>query len=326
MGSRDLATFHRDLDLIAGSGTVAGLGDVDLLERFLGGREAVAEAAFEAIVTRHGPMVQGICRSLLRDPADARRRLPGDVPRLVRKARSIRIKDSLRPWLYGVAWRVALKVRAVARRRRSRETSGDLDRAIDPREPDSSDLRPILLEELERLPDRYRIPIVLFHLEGRTHEQVAGNSAAPSGPSAAGCPAPATSSARDWRGGARPPRRRRHHGARVARVLGPVARAGPVDGPGLGRGASSRRRFITGPRGDHVHDRGQDEARGHDPPGRGSGRRGGGRRVFEITKAGARAEGRGQDARRTESRGHDDPSTDRPAPTRPGSGARPGRG
>ena len=181
MGSRDLATFHRDLDLIAGSGTVAGLGDVDLLERFIGGRDAVAEAAFEAIVTRHGPMVQGICRSLLRDPADADDAFQATFLVLVRKARSIRIKDSLRPWLYGVAWRVALKVQAVARRRRSRETSGDLDRAIDPREPDSSDLRPILLEELERLPDRYRIPIVLFHLEGRTHEQVARELRCPVG-------------------------------------------------------------------------------------------------------------------------------------------------
>ena len=181
MGSRDLATFHRDLDLIAGSGTVAGLGDVDLLERFIGGRDAVAEAAFEAIVIRHGPMVQGICRSLLRDPADADDAFQATFLVLVRKARSIRIKDSLRPWLYGVAWRVALKVQAVARRRRSRETSGDLDRAIDPREPDSSDLRPILLEELERLPDRYRIPIVLFHLEGRTHEQVARELRCPVG-------------------------------------------------------------------------------------------------------------------------------------------------
>src|SRR5882757_10847215 len=89
----------RDLDLIAGSGCVIGLSDAELLGRFTDRRGDAAEAAFEMIVAKHGPMVLGVCRGVLRQPVDADDAFQATFLVLVKKASSVRVADSLAPWL-----------------------------------------------------------------------------------------------------------------------------------------------------------------------------------------------------------------------------------
>ena len=167
--------FHRDLDLIARSGGVAGLGDAELLRRFVHRRGDEAEAAFEAIVARHGPMVLGVCRGVLRHPVDADDAFQATFLILIRKAGSVRVADSLAPWLYGVARRVASKAGVVARKRLARETTGvELDEEVGHVADEGPlDDRPILFEELDRLPEKYRSPVVLCHFEGLSHQEAA---------------------------------------------------------------------------------------------------------------------------------------------------------
>jgi RNA polymerase sigma factor (sigma-70 family) len=159
--------------LFGGGGTVAGLGEGQLLERFVATRD---EAAFEALVARHGPMVVGVCRRLLDDPRDVEDAFQAVFLVLVRRAAAIRDRDRLGPWLYGVALKVAHRARQQAARRRAREKGGDAVAAFEPASngdgpPDDLGLE--LHEELGRLPAKYRDPIVLCDLEGRTHEEAA---------------------------------------------------------------------------------------------------------------------------------------------------------
>ncbi|QEH38587.1 ECF RNA polymerase sigma factor SigH [Aquisphaera giovannonii] len=173
--------WARDLDLIAGSGGAVGLSDAELLGRFARGRgaEPAAEAAFETLVAKHGPMVLGVCRGVLGQAADADDAFQATFLVLVRKAGSgsVRVGDSLGPWLYGVARRVALKARAASRKRRGREApaeaASDASRDRDGIDVEALDARPILYEELDRLPEKYRSPVVLCHLEGLSHEEAA---------------------------------------------------------------------------------------------------------------------------------------------------------
>ncbi len=103
------------------AGTFAGLGDAQLLERFLARGD---EAAFEAILQRHGPMVLGVCHRVLDDPHDVADAFQATFLVLVKKARSIRDREALATWLYGVARRVAVRARVGARRRLARERTG----------------------------------------------------------------------------------------------------------------------------------------------------------------------------------------------------------
>src|SRR5437879_808519 len=133
--------------------------DGQLLERFAVGSE---QAAFEALVRRHGPMVLGVCRRVLNNAADADDAFQATFLVLVHKAGSIRKRELVGSWLYGVAYRTAVKARAAAARRGARERQVV---PMPPTEPANDvvwrDLRPVLDEELERLPDHYRIPVVL---------------------------------------------------------------------------------------------------------------------------------------------------------------------
>jgi RNA polymerase sigma factor (sigma-70 family) len=119
-------------------------------------------------------MVMGICRQILRHPHDADDAFQATFLVLVRKARSIRVDQSLAPWLYSVAWRTARRARANARRYRPTEIE-QMEEVVGAVSMDAYqlDVRPLLYEELSRLPDKYREPIVLCHLEGKTHEEVA---------------------------------------------------------------------------------------------------------------------------------------------------------
>lgn len=169
MASRPLGATIRRIERLFHLGSVAGLSEVQLLEQFVRQHD---QAAFEALVERHGPMVMGVCRQWLRDPRDAEDAFQATFLVLVRKASSLRDCTLLGNWLYGVAYRVALRARSDAAKRRSRETGG-VDNHADPSVPTSQEDRPWLYEEVNRLPEKYRAPIVLCYLEGRTHEEAA---------------------------------------------------------------------------------------------------------------------------------------------------------
>jgi RNA polymerase sigma factor (sigma-70 family) len=160
-------------------GTVAGLSDGELLERFARHRGDEAELAFAALVSRHGSAVLAICRRVLRDSHAAEDAFQATFLVLVRRASSLRVRDSLGPWLQEVARRVAACSRASADRRRVHEGRARDDETI--HDPVHDDLGEIVRDEVHRLPDRYRRPVVLCDLEERTYEEVARKLRCPVG-------------------------------------------------------------------------------------------------------------------------------------------------
>jgi RNA polymerase sigma factor (sigma-70 family) len=152
-------------------GGAAGMTDGDLLERFLAARE---EAAFEALVRRHGPMVLGVCRRVLRQDQDAEDAFQATFLVLVRKAETIRPRDMLANWLFGVAYRTALGAKtAIARRRLKERQVNPMRPTYEPAANVWNDLQPLLDEELNHLPNKYRVPIVLCDLEGKSRQEAA---------------------------------------------------------------------------------------------------------------------------------------------------------
>jgi RNA polymerase sigma factor (sigma-70 family) len=153
--------------------------DAALLKRFVTCHD---EAAFAALVARHGPMVFGVCRRLLRHRQDAEDAFQATFLILVRKAAAISRRELLGNWLYGVAARVAARARLVATRCQARETA-DMERiATATREPAKAmDMSAVIDEEVQRLPAKYRGPVVLHYLQGRTSEEVAGEMRCPIG-------------------------------------------------------------------------------------------------------------------------------------------------
>lgn len=153
------------------SGSVAGMTDGQLLQRFASLGD---EVAFEALVIRHGRLILSVCRGLLHDPNDVEDAFQATLVILVRKAGSIRLHDSLGPWLYGVAYRVAVRARATAKQRNARERQAtEIESPAPEVDLDRHELAPILHEELARLPERFRVPIVLCHLQGLSHDLAA---------------------------------------------------------------------------------------------------------------------------------------------------------
>ena len=167
--------WRRELDQAIGAGSVAGLGDEALLACFNARRGTGAEVAFEAIVARHGPMVLGVCRGLLRDRADADDAFQATFLVLVQKAGSVRVGDSLAPWLYGVARRVATRSRMDAERTLARQVASARanPRPVARADADRLELQAIVGEEVDRLPARYRNPVILCHFEGLSHDEAA---------------------------------------------------------------------------------------------------------------------------------------------------------
>ncbi len=147
------------------------LSDAHLLERYLAGHE---EAAFAALVRRHGPMIWGVCRRLLRDAHEAEDAFQATFLVLVQKAGAIRVRERLAGWLYGVAYHTARRARIMALKRRSREK---LVREL-PETPMRSaescdDMRAVLDRELNHLPERYRLPLLLCDLLEKSHQEAA---------------------------------------------------------------------------------------------------------------------------------------------------------
>jgi RNA polymerase sigma factor (sigma-70 family) len=150
----------------------AGLADQELLHAFAVRRDG---DAFAALVHRHGPMVYGVCRRLLADANDVEDAFQATFLVLVQKAGALRRPELLGNWLYGVACRVASHARADAARRRAHERrAGEAPRPAPPDHAAPGDLREVLDQELARLPDRYRTPVVLCYLEGKTNDEAAG--------------------------------------------------------------------------------------------------------------------------------------------------------
>jgi RNA polymerase sigma factor (sigma-70 family) len=152
--------------------------DGQLLERFLAGRD---EAAFELLVWRHGPMVWGVCRRVLGNTHDAEDAFQAAFLVLARKAAELAARESVGNFLYGVAYRTALKARAVAARRQAKEKEMARAEALVEEEDVWRDVLPLLNQELSRLPDKYREPLVLCDLEGQTHKEVARRFGCPVG-------------------------------------------------------------------------------------------------------------------------------------------------
>ena len=156
------------------------LDDRTLLERFVTVRD---EAAFEVLVRRHGPMVLGVCRRVLGNVQDAEDAFQATFLVLARRAHSLRNRDLLANWLYGVANRSARKARAIAARRsfHERQASPMATSALAPNEEDWGETRALLDKELEHLPSKYRMPLILCYLEGMTNEEAAAKLGWPVG-------------------------------------------------------------------------------------------------------------------------------------------------
>jgi RNA polymerase sigma factor (sigma-70 family) len=155
---------------LAGEG-LAAAPDGQLLERFAGQRD---EAAFTALLKRHGPMVLSVCRGILRNYHDAEDAFQATFLVLARKADTIRRRQSVSSWLHEVAYHVAVKARARAARREPEDHRPEATTAGDPvLDLTLRDVQRVVHEELRRLPEKYRAPLVLCYLEARTQDEAA---------------------------------------------------------------------------------------------------------------------------------------------------------
>src|SRR5438132_673502 len=171
MSSQQIAVILRQLEQLLESQVFKDLSDAQLLQRFAHDQD---QAAFAALVQRHGRLVWGVCRHVLGNEHDAEDAFQGTFLVLARKAGSIRNQTAVGNWLYGVAYRLARKAKLSAARRRKREsrvataaeTQAQTDLAW-------RELQALLDEELNRLPQKYRAPFVLCCLEGKSKKEAA---------------------------------------------------------------------------------------------------------------------------------------------------------
>ncbi len=171
------AAFH--VGGVFRNGTFLGMSDRQILQQFV---ERGDEGAFEAILSRHGPMVRNVCRQILVDPHDVDDAFQAVFLVLVRKAQWLRVDESLGPWLYKVAGRVAARARANRRKLWARESSkyGALEPSYST-PGDGFETARVIHDELGRLPERLRAPLVLCYFEGLTHDLAARQLECPVG-------------------------------------------------------------------------------------------------------------------------------------------------
>jgi RNA polymerase sigma factor (sigma-70 family) len=164
----------RQLGGLFTTGSLAGVTDHQLLERFIGRRDDLAEAAFAALVARHGPMVLRVCRSILVDRHDADDAFQATFLLLALKAGRIANRELLANWLYGIALRTSMKARTRAARRRHHELrAAERSRSWVSGPGEDFDLHWDLHQAINSLPNKYRAAIVLCHLQGMSREQAA---------------------------------------------------------------------------------------------------------------------------------------------------------
>jgi RNA polymerase sigma factor (sigma-70 family) len=175
---------HGPLGTLAGPRAPARLApdeptDRELLGRFTATRD---EEAFASLVHRHGPMVLGVCRRVLRDREDAQDAFQVTFLVLARKAGSLVRAELLANWLYGVAYRTAAHMRSRSARRPDRERQvADMPAPPVDDEEEKREVLAVLDEELSYLPEMYRTLVILCYLEGKTHEEAARQAACPAG-------------------------------------------------------------------------------------------------------------------------------------------------
>jgi RNA polymerase sigma factor (sigma-70 family) len=167
------------LRFLRGVAPPADATDAELLSRFVRQRD---EAAFSTLLHRHGPVVLGACRRVLHNEHDAEDAFQATFLVLARKAHAVEKPELLGNWLYGVACRIALKARGKIARRRVKETQA-VRPLLESTQSEAvwADLRPVLDEEVNRLPDCYRLPFVLCYLQGKTNEEAAHLLGCPKG-------------------------------------------------------------------------------------------------------------------------------------------------
>jgi RNA polymerase sigma factor (sigma-70 family) len=173
---------ERSIARLFRQGTLTGLTDTELLSRFAADRD---ELAFRTLVSRHCAMISTVCHGVLRDPNDAEDAVQATLLVLARKGHSIRVGETLGGWLCRVAYRISVRAGVLVSRRRQSERRIERDvvtmNESVGNECVGSEEIAALFEELDRLPDRYRIPVVLCHLEGLTTEAVARRLGCPVG-------------------------------------------------------------------------------------------------------------------------------------------------
>jgi RNA polymerase sigma factor (sigma-70 family) len=171
MADTNLAAILRQIRALAGPQAIEGLTDAELLERFTSWAD---HNAFTALVQRHGPLVWRVCRRLLHQAADAEDAWQATFLHLARCAGSIRKPSSVASFLHGTAFHISCKARRATGRRSAYETQPDPPPVPDPaREAAWRELACIVEELVHSLPDKYRLPLLLFYWEGRTHEEAA---------------------------------------------------------------------------------------------------------------------------------------------------------
>jgi RNA polymerase sigma factor (sigma-70 family) len=172
----------RDLGCLLRSGGVVGLGDGLLLECFASG-EGSSELAFAALIERHGAMVLRACRTVLRDEHDAQDAFQVTFLALSRRAGSLSVRDSVGPWLHRVALRAAARARRASGRRREveRRAAVLVSGSASTPAPAADGLEAVVHEEVNRLPERFRVPVVLCDLEGRSLDEAARQLGCPVG-------------------------------------------------------------------------------------------------------------------------------------------------
>ncbi len=164
----------RALDTLLTVGTLGSMSDGQLLDCFRNDREAGGQEAFRILVERHGPMVLGLCRSLIQDPHEAEDAFQATFLVLVRKAESIRKRETIGPWLAGVACRVARRARSRLNLREKREFQvlAEIPSRDDP-DPEQRGTDQFVHDEIASLPESFRAPIVLCCLQGLSYDLAA---------------------------------------------------------------------------------------------------------------------------------------------------------
>jgi RNA polymerase sigma factor (sigma-70 family) len=167
------------MQIVAGHTSQSEPSDERLLRDYVASQDA---GAFTAIMRRHGGMVSAVCRRMLRREQDVEDAFQATFLVLMRRAHSLSRPRLLGHWLYGVSYRIASKIRVANTRQRTREAPMvDLPAQVADDEASWRELRPVLDDELQRIPERYRRPIVLFYLEGKSAEEVAAALGTPRG-------------------------------------------------------------------------------------------------------------------------------------------------
>ncbi len=171
MSSAQVSPILRFIRQLAVGRKDSELPDHQLLERFATRRD---EAAFAALLRRHGPMILSVCQSVLHKVHDAEDAFQAAFLVLAQKAGSIQRRESVSSWLYRVAYHLAVKAQANAARRKNHEKRAAVMPSADPLlDLNLRELRGVLYEELDRLPEHYRSALVLCYLEEKTQEEAA---------------------------------------------------------------------------------------------------------------------------------------------------------